>query len=96
MGPGEIRPRGALRPEAPAVLIAAVLFATVLLRFALIAGAAYLLLPRGSACPHCAAEMSLIRSPVLRVLLPGLEHRWCIECGWNGVVRAAAAPLTRA
>lgn len=71
------------------MLIAVVLFATVLLRFALIAGATYLLLPRGTACPHCAAEMPLIRSPVLRLLAPRLEHRWCLECGWNGVVRAA-------
>jgi hypothetical protein len=71
------------------VLIVVVLFATVLLRFALIAGAAYLLLPRGPACPRCATEMALIRSPVLRLVVPALEHRWCMECGWNGVVRAA-------
>jgi hypothetical protein len=70
------------------MLIVVVLLATVLLRFALVGVGAYLLLPRGSACPRCAAEMALIRSPVLRVLMPVLEHRWCMGCGWNGVVRA--------
>lgn len=74
------------------MLIAAVLFATVLLRFALVAVAAYLLLPRGSSCPRCATEMALIRRPLLRRLAPVLEHRWCLECGWHGVVRRTAAP----
>ena len=69
------------------MLIAVVLFATVLLRFALIGVGAYLLLPRGATCPRCSTHMALIRSPVLRILLPIVEHRWCMTCGWNGVVR---------
>lgn len=69
------------------MLIVLVLFATVLLRFTLVGVAAYLLLPRGSACPHCGDDMPLIRSPILKVLMPFIEHRWCIACGWNGVVR---------
>ena len=69
------------------MLIVAVLLATVLLRFSLVAVLTYVLLPRGPACPHCAAQLTLIRNTFLRRVLPLLEHRWCLECGWHGVVR---------
>ena len=69
------------------MLIVGVLLATVLLRFSLVAVLTYVLLPRGPACPHCAAQLTLIRNTFLRRLLPLLEHRWCLECGWHGVVR---------
>lgn len=72
------------------MLIVGVLLATVLVRFSLVAVLTYGLLPRGSACPHCAAELTLIRNNFLRRLLPLLEHRWCLECGWHGVVRRSA------
>jgi hypothetical protein len=57
------------------------------LRFSLVAVLTYVLLPRGSACPHCAAELAVVRNSVLRRLVPMLERRWCLECGWHGVVR---------
>ncbi|HEV8305176.1 MAG TPA: hypothetical protein VGQ25_09465 [Gemmatimonadales bacterium] len=69
------------------MLIAVVLIATVLLRFTIVTAAVYLLLPRGPACPRCGVETGMIRHPVLRRLLPALEHRWCLECGWNGLAR---------
>jgi hypothetical protein len=69
------------------MLIVGVLLATVLLRFSLVAVLTYVLLPRGPACPHCAAELTQIRNTFLRRVLPLLEHRWCLECGWQGVVR---------
>jgi len=72
------------------MLIVVVLFATVLLRFCFVAVLTYVLLPRGPACPHCAAQLTLIRNSVLRRLVPLLEHRWCLECGWHGVVRRPA------
>lgn len=71
------------------MLIAIVLLITVLLRFTLVAAVVYLLLPRARACPHCAEELALIRHPILRVLVPVLEHRWCLRCGWSGVMRRA-------
>jgi len=72
------------------MLIVAVLLATVLLRFTLIAAVVYAILPRGPACPRCALAMALVRHPLLQRLLPRLEHRWCLECGWSGLVRRAA------
>jgi len=69
------------------MLIVGVLLATVLLRFGLVAVLTYVLLPHGPTCPHCAAELTQIRNIFLRRVLPLLEHRWCLECGWHGVVR---------
>jgi hypothetical protein len=79
------------------MLIVAVLVATVLLRFTIIAAVVYLLVPRGPACPRCGLALALIRHPLLQALVPRLEHRWCLECGWSGVVRrgAAAHPQSR-
>jgi len=71
------------------MLIAVVLFVTVLLRFAIVLAAVYLILPATRACPHCARDLTLIQHPVLRRLIPGVEHRWCLGCGWNGLVRRA-------
>jgi hypothetical protein len=72
------------------MLIVVVLLATVLVRFTIIAAVVYLILPRGSACPRCGLALALIRHPWLQRLVPRLEHRWCLECGWSGVVRRAA------
>lgn len=72
-------------------MIVAVLFATVLLRLAMIVGVAYFLVPRGPLCPHCQVEMLPLRHAVLDRVLPGLQRRWCMECGWNGVVRRPKA-----
>jgi hypothetical protein len=71
------------------MLIAGVLLVTVLLRFTIVAAVVYLLLPRGPACPRCGVETATIRHPLLRLLVPLLEHRWCLECAWNGLVRRA-------
>jgi hypothetical protein len=73
------------------MLIAAVLFATVLLRFTLIGAVVYVILPRGPACPRCALATALIRHPLLHRLVPALEHRWCLECSWSGLVRRRPA-----
>ena len=69
------------------MLIAAVLFATVLLRFGLVLAVVYVLIPKGPACPRCGAMPARVRHPVLRWILPSLEHSWCLDCGWNGLVR---------
>jgi len=69
------------------MLVVFVLLATVLLRVAIVTAVVYLLLPRGPLCPHCSAEMMPIRNRFFDRLLPVLQRRWCLECGWNGVVR---------
>ena len=69
------------------MLIVAVLFGTVLLRFAIVLVVVYFILPATRTCPHCATELTLIRHGILRRLIPAVEHRWCLGCGWNGLVR---------
>src|SRR5256884_3574552 len=69
------------------MLVVVVLLATVLLRVAIVTAVVYLLLPQGSLCPHCNLEMVAVRNRVLDELVPVLQRRWCLECGWNGVVR---------
>ncbi|HYU10701.1 MAG TPA: hypothetical protein VEK77_15085 [Gemmatimonadales bacterium] len=69
------------------MLIVVVLFATVLLRAAIVMGAVYLMLPKAFSCPHCGDRLTLIRHPVLRWVVPQVEHRWCMGCGWSGIVR---------
>lgn len=69
------------------MLIVGVLLVTVLLRFAIVAAVVYLLLPRSTRCPHCDAEMVPIRNRFVDRVLRKIERRWCMECGWNGVIR---------
>ena len=78
------------------MLIVVVLLATVMLRFTIVATVVYLMLPASRACPRCADELALIRHPVLARLLPQLEHRWCLRCGWTGLVRRGRRPRTDA
>ena len=77
------------------MLVVAVLLTTVLMRVAIIGAVAYLLLPQGSLCPHCGVEMVAIRNRFFDRLLPALQRRWCLECGWNGVVRRVRNARTR-
>lgn len=70
------------------LLIVGVLLATVALRFVFIVAFAYLVLPRGTNCPHCAAPLSEVRAGWL-AWLAGVERRFCLECGWSGIVRRA-------
>ena len=69
------------------MLIVIVLFATVLLRAAIVMTVVYLMLPKSFCCPRCADKLSSIRHPILRWVLPQVEHRWCLGCGWSGIVR---------
>ena len=69
------------------MLVVFVLLATVLMRIAIIAAVTYLLLPQGPLCPHCHVDMMPIRNRFFDRLLPALQRRWCLECGWNGIVR---------
>lgn len=77
------------------MLIVGVLFATVLLRFALVAVLTYVLLPRGPDCPHCGVKLTQIRHTLLQRIVPRLEHRWCLECGWHGLVKRQSGVINR-
>ena len=69
------------------MLVVVVLFATVLLRAAIVLTFVYVVLPARRTCPLCGARLTLIQHLWLRRLLPRVEHRWCVECGWSGIVR---------
>jgi hypothetical protein len=71
------------------MLIALVLGATVLLRAGIVLSVVYLVLPKAFSCPRCADRLTRIRHPVLQRLLPLVEHRWCMGCGWSGIARRA-------
>jgi len=77
------------------MLIVIVLLITVVFRLVIVAAVVYLLLPAGSLCPHCKVEMVPIRNRFFDVMLPALQRRWCMECGWNGIVRRIRAAPTR-
>lgn len=77
-------------------VIVVVLLATVVLRVLFVAAFAYLVLPRGTECPHCGAPLSQVRGGWLEVQ-SGVQRRFCLECGWAGLVRrrrAAASSVT--
>lgn len=55
-------------------------------------------LPRTTSCPHCSSDTALLRShggAPIRFLLRRLrlQRRWCINCGWVGITRRAAATV---
>ena len=77
------------------MLVVVVLLATVLMRVAIVTAVVYLLLPQGSLCPHCNLAMVAVRNRVLDQLVPVLQRRWCLECGWNGVVRRVRSARAR-
>ena len=77
------------------MLVVVVLLATVLLRVAIVTAVVYLLLPQGSLCPHCNLAMVAVRNRVLDRFVPALQRRWCLECGWNGVVRRVRSAHAR-
>ena len=46
-----------------------------------------LILPHGDRCPLCDAVTLRVESPALRRLRLPLVKRWCLTCGWEGVMR---------
>ena len=77
------------------MLVVVVLFATVLLRAGIVLTFVYLMLPVKRVCPLCGAPLALIQHSILRRLLPIIEHRWCLDCGWSGLVRQAQSRVIR-
>jgi hypothetical protein len=60
-----------------------VLLALVAIRVVFVLGFAYVLVPYGRCCPACGGETVRIRSDGPIALLPSIERRWCVECGWS-------------
>ena len=77
------------------MLVVVVLLATVLLRAVIVLTFVYVILPKKRSCPLCGARLTPIRHSVLRLLLPMVEHRWCIDCGWSGLVRQSQSRVIR-
>lgn len=46
-------------------------------------------LPSGRDCPRCGAETIPIRHRLLLPVRRFLHLRWCMSCGWDGVMRQA-------
>jgi hypothetical protein len=70
-----------------------VYFLTVLVLPLVVGGTVtYRALPTGRECPRCRRSTLLLGSRLLALLsrlpLIGLQRRWCLGCGWLGVVRA--------
>lgn len=77
------------------MLVVVVLFATVMLRAGIVLTFVYFILPKKRICPLCGARLTPIKHSVLKLLLPMVEHRWCIECGWSGLVRLTQSRVMR-
>jgi hypothetical protein len=50
------------------------------------------ILPRGDRCPLCDAVTERVHAPAARYL--GLAKRWCLACGWEGMMRLAPTQNT--
>jgi len=49
----------------------------------------FLFLPTGKDCPRCSGDTLLLRSRMLRPVRRLANLRWCMACGWEGVMRNA-------
>lgn len=48
-----------------------------------------LILPQGERCPNCDAVTLRVRSRGWNTLMPWFRTSWCMECGWEGLLRFA-------
>ena len=69
-----------------------VLLALVVLRVLLVAGFALVLIPVGRVCPACGAETVPLERTGLARLMPRIERRWCVACGWSWFRKRSRAP----
>jgi hypothetical protein len=67
--------------------IVLVLVALALVRFALVAVGAALLIRPVRSCPACFRDTVAIRRPWLDRLASRYEWRWCPYCRWQGPAR---------
>lgn len=80
------------------LLIAAYLLLVFVLPLTLSAVVSYRSLPSGRACPQCAGETIRLQSRLLgtgSIFTPStLDRRFCLTCGWEGVVRLPGSRRT--
>jgi hypothetical protein len=74
------------------MVVVVVLLATVVLRAVIVLTFVYLMLPKHCVCPQCGAPLARVHHALLRLLAPVVEHRWCLDCGWSGLVRPQPRP----
>ena len=55
----------------------------------------YYILPRGDRCPNCDSITLHVQPTGWDRLLPWLRSSWCIDCGWNGMLRPSASSPPR-
>ena len=53
-----------------------------------------LILPRGDRCPLCDAVTLRVESRGLRLFHLPLAKRWCLACGWEGMMRPTEGSKT--
>jgi hypothetical protein len=71
-----------------------ILLAFALLRFAVVAAGAALLIRPVLACPACFATTAAVRRPWLERFARRYEWRWCPHCRWEGLARRVRAAGT--
>jgi hypothetical protein len=78
-------------------LIGSYLLLVFVMPVALSMAVSYRGLPLGTGCPRCSGDTLQLLVPALRRvsrLLPAaVQRRWCLSCGWEGVVRVPAHEL---
>jgi hypothetical protein len=50
----------------------------------------YFILPKGDRCPNCDTPTLRVESKWWNRLMPFLRTSWCLECGWDGLLRHGA------
>ena len=69
-----------------------VLGGLVVLRWALVVFLATLMLQSARSCPACFNETISVQRPLLALVLPMAEWRWCPTCRWQGPSRKTPHP----
>jgi hypothetical protein len=70
-----------------AVLCIGIIGGFFVLRAILATAFFFYLLPEGVNCPNCDAVTLRVESRKLNFLMPKFRTSWCIECGWQGLLR---------
>ncbi len=69
------------------MVLALVFLGLVLIRLAVMGLFLLVIVSVGPGCPACGCEAVLVRSPWLIRRLKWLQRRWCMSCGWQGLLR---------
>jgi hypothetical protein len=70
-----------------ALIFGGVFVGLFVLRFIAATVVFYWLLPRGDKCPNCDAVTLRVESPGWNRIMPWMRTSWCLQCGWEGLLR---------